>query len=226
MFSSQAKKDKQLLAQAALTYVRGHEIIGIGTGSTANAFIEALADHATHLEGAVASSKETEALLKKYRIPVLDLNSVGTLPIYIDGADKFVRHGYLLKGGGGALTREKICAAAAKQFICIADGSKQETVLGHFPVVIEVIPMARSLVARAIVALGGNPVYRAGVVTDNGHVIIDAHDLDLTDPPKMAAIINNIAGVVAHGLFADKESSATTILTTSHNKVITIDCMV
>ena len=223
MFSSQAKKDKKLLAEAALSYVQGHDIIGVGTGSTANAFIEALATQASHLEGAVASSKATEDLLKKHGIAVIDLNTLGSLPVYIDGADKFVDHGYLLKGGGGALTREKICAAAAEQFICIADGSKQEKILGHFPVVIEVIPMARSLVARAIVTLGGNPAYRAGFQTDNGNVIIDAHDLDLTDPPALSDKLNNIAGVVAHGLFADKSTTANLILTTDGGQVKTIE---
>jgi ribose 5-phosphate isomerase A len=220
MFGKTNKRDKQLVADAAIEYVKNHDIIGVGTGSTTNYFIEALAKRATHLEGAVASSLATEKLLKKHRIPVLDLNSVGELPVYVDGADAFVDHGYLLKGGGGALTREKICAAAAKQFICIADGSKRQEVLGNFPVVVEVIPMARSLVARALVALGANPVYRTGYKTDNGNVIIDAHDLDLTDPIAMAQTLNNITGVVAHGLFA--KLSADVILTTNNHTLETI----
>ena len=220
MLSLKQNKEKKLLAEAALAYIKGHDIIGVGTGSTANAFIDLLAKHAPHIEGAVASSLETEKRLKKYNIPVLDLNNVGELPIYIDGADAFVNHGYCLKGGGGALTREKICAAAAKQFICIADGSKQRNILGNFPVVIECLPMARSLIARAMVKLGGNPDYRAGYKTDNGNIILDVHDLDLTDPPKMESIINDLAGVVSNGIFA--KEAADIILTTDagHLKVI------
>lgn len=222
MFKSKQTKAKQLLAEAAMEYIKGHSIIGVGTGSTANAFIEQLAKHKSQLEGAVASSLATEKLLKQHGIQVLDLNTVGELPVYIDGADVFVDHGYLLKGGGGALTREKICAAAAKQFVCLADGSKQKNILKDFPVVIEVIPMARSLVARKIVEMGGAPEYRAGYKTDNGNIILDVFNLDLVDPIKIEADINNIPGVVANGIFG--KQSANVILTTDNNKLITIHC--
>lgn len=220
MFQSKQSKEKKLLAEAALEYIQGHDIIGVGTGSTANAFIDALANSGTKLEGAVASSIETENRLKKAGIRILDLNTLDELPVYIDGADIFVQHGYLLKGGGGALTREKICAAAAKQFVCIADGSKQKDILGSFPVVVEVIPMARSYVAREIVKLGGNPDYRAGFKTDNGNAILDVHDLNLLDPLQMETNINNIAGVVCNGIFA--KESADVILTTQDGQVTTI----
>jgi ribose 5-phosphate isomerase A len=221
MFHSKQSKEKKLLAEAALDYIKGYDIIGVGTGSTANAFIDALAKNNIKLEGAVASSIETEKRLKKAGFPVIDLNTVDELPVYIDGADIFVEHGYLLKGGGGALTREKICAAAAKQFVCLADGSKQKNILGGFPIVVEVIPMARSFVARELVKLGGNPDYRAGFKTDNGNVILDVYDLDLLDPPKVESLINNIPGVICNGIFAKK--SANIILTTKNSQTLIIE---
>jgi len=221
MFSSKQSKEKKLLAQAALEYVQGHNIIGVGTGSTANAFIDALASSDIKLTGAVASSIETEKRLKKAGIPILDLNNLNGLPVYIDGADVFVEHGYCLKGGGGALTREKICAAAADKFICIADGSKQKQILGNFPVVVEVIPMARSFVARELVKLGGQPDYRVGFKTDNGNVILDVHGLNLLDPLKVEEKINSIPGVVCNGIFS-KEYAAI-ILTTADGLVKVIN---
>ena len=163
MFSRKSMNQKKQLAQAALDYVKGNDIIGIGTGSTVNEFIDALADIKGHIEAAVASSTQTEKRLRKIGIDIIDLNIVNQLPVYIDGADEFVSQGYLIKGGGGALTREKICAAASKQFICLADSSKQKSVLGSFPVAIEVIPMARSHVARTLVKMGANPIYRVGL---------------------------------------------------------------
>jgi ribose 5-phosphate isomerase A len=193
---------KHNAAKAAMAYVKNHEIIGVGTGSTVNFFIDALAQIKGQIEACVASSKATEARLKSHNIPVYDLNAVGTLPIYVDGADEFNKHGYLIKGGGGALTREKICVACAKEFICITDTSKQVDLLGTFPLPIEVIPMARSYVARHIVTIGGDPVYREGVVTDNGNVILDVYNMKITDPIELELKLNNIVGVVTNGLFA------------------------
>ena len=221
MFQSKQTKEKKLLAKAALDYIHGHDIIGVGTGSTVNAFIDALCEHNIQLQGVVASSLETEKRLKQAGIAIVDLNTLDCLPVYIDGADAFVEHGYLLKGGGGALTREKICVAAAKQFICIADSSKQKDVLGEFPVVVEVIPMARSFVAREMVKLGGNPNYRAGFKTDNGNSLLDVYGLDLIDPPKMENMINNIAGVVCHGIFAKERAHI--ILTIKNSQIFRIN---
>lgn len=220
MFQSQQTKEKKLLAHAALDYIQGHDIIGVGTGSTVSAFIDAMSEHNMKLEGVIASSLETEKRLKNAGFRIIDLNTIDTLPVYIDGADAFVEHGYLLKGGGGALTREKICAAAAKQFVCIADSSKRKDVLGEFPVVVEVIPMARSFVARELVKLGGNPVYRAGFKTDNGNSLLDVYGLDLIDPPSMESLINNIPGVVCHGIFA--KEMADVILTFVNGSIKTI----
>ncbi len=193
---------KQAVAAAALEYVQAGEVIGVGTGSTANAFIDALAAIKHKIEGAVASSVTTAERLKKHGIPVLELNETGDLSLYVDGADEATKHLRLIKGGGGALTREKIVAGASRKFVCIADESKLVDVLGAFPLPIEVIPMARSFVARAIVKLGGEPVLRAGFITDNGNVILDVHGLKIMEPAKLEAELNNIPGVVTNGLFA------------------------
>jgi ribose 5-phosphate isomerase A len=193
---------KQKVAQAALEYVRGVGIVGVGTGSTVKHFINYLADLKGDIEGAVSSSEMSTAQLKEVGIPVLDLNAVGTLDVYVDGADEVTPHKHMIKGGGGALTREKIIAAASKKFVCIADETKCVDVLGKFPLPIEVIPMARSYVAREMVKLGGQPVWRENFITDNHNVILDVHNLDILDPIEMEKIINNITGVVTVGIFA------------------------
>jgi ribose 5-phosphate isomerase A len=193
---------KRLVGEAALDHVRPDSIIGVGTGSTVNCFIEALIKSGIRVEAAVSSSEATTRLLQAGGIEVVDLNQTGGLDVYIDGADEFDAHRRLIKGGGGALTREKIVAAASKTFVCIADQSKQVGVLGAFPLPIEVIPLARSLVARKMVALGGQPEWREGFTTDNGNWILDVHNLDLVDPVGMEKTINNLAGVVTCGLFA------------------------
>lgn len=193
---------KKAAALAAIDYVETGTVIGVGTGSTANHFIDALARIKGRIEGAVASSNATAERLKKAGIPVLDLNDVGELPLYVDGADEATRHLHLIKGGGGALTREKIVAAASRKFVCIADESKLVEVLGKFPLPIEVIPMARSYVARELVKLGGTPVWRQGFVTDNGNVILDVHHLRILNPVELEERLDHIAGVVTNGLFA------------------------
>ncbi len=193
---------KQAVAEAALTYVEAGTIIGVGTGSTANFFIDALARIKNRIDGTVASSLATEKRLKSHGIPVLELNEVDGLSVYVDGADESNHYLQLIKGGGGALTREKIVAAASRKFVCIADESKLVDMLGAFPLPIEVIPMARSFVAREMVKLGGKPVYREGFTTDNGNVIIDVHNLEIMEPAKLEAELNNIPGVVTNGLFA------------------------
>ncbi|HEX6591677.1 MAG TPA: ribose-5-phosphate isomerase RpiA [Moraxellaceae bacterium] len=193
---------KKAVAEAALAYVERGEILGVGTGSTANFFIDALAPIRDDIPGAVASSKATAERLQKIGIEVLDLNSVGSISVYVDGADEIDAGLAMIKGGGAALTREKIVAAVSKKFICICDGSKKVDRLGTFPLPIEVIPMARSYVARELVKLGGNPVYREGVVTDNGNVILDVWNLSIDVPRQMEERINNIVGVVTNGLFA------------------------
>jgi ribose 5-phosphate isomerase A len=193
---------KKAAAQAALAYVETGSIIGIGTGSTANHFIDLLAGIKGRIEGTVASSVASAERLKKHGIPVFDLNAVGDLSLYVDGADESSRHLHLIKGGGGALTREKIVAAASKMFVCIADETKLVDVLGKFPLPVEVIPMARSYVARQIVKLGGQPVLREGFTTDNGNVILDVHNLKIMNPVELEAKLNNIVGVVTNGLFA------------------------
>lgn len=193
---------KKAAAQAALDYVETGTIIGIGTGSTANHFIDLLAGIKGRIEGTVASSVASAERLKKHGIPVFDLNAVGDLSLYVDGADESSRHLHLIKGGGGALTREKIVAAASKKFVCIADESKLVDVLGKFPLPVEVIPMARSYVARQIVKLGGQPVLREGFTTDNGNVILDVHNLKIMNPVELEGKLNNIVGVVTNGLFA------------------------
>ena len=193
---------KKAAAKAALDYVEADTIIGIGTGSTANHFIDLLAGIKGRIEGTVASSVASAERLKKHGIPVFDLNAVGDLSLYVDGADESSHHLHLIKGGGGALTREKIVAAASKMFVCIADESKLVDVLGKFPLPVEVIPMARSYVARQIVKLGGQPVLREGFTTDNGNVILDVHNLRILNPVELEGKLNNIVGVVTNGLFA------------------------
>jgi len=193
---------KKAVAKAALDYIEAGTIVGVGTGSTANHFIDFLATIKGKIEGTVASSVASADRLKQHGIPVFDLNAVGNLSVYVDGADESNRHLHLVKGGGGALTREKIVAAASKKFVCIADESKLVDVLGQFPLPVEVIPMARSYVARELVKLGGRPVLRDGFTTDNGNVILDVHDLQILNPVELEAKLNNIVGVVTNGLFA------------------------
>ena len=192
---------KRRAAQAALEYVDGG-IIGVGTGSTVNHFIDFLATIKGQIEGAVSSSEASTERLKIHDIPVLDLNFAGELDLYVDGADESNHQLQLIKGGGGALTREKIVAGASKKFVCIADGSKLVEVLGAFPLPVEVIPMARSHVARQLVKLGGTPVWREGFVTDNGNLILDVQNLEIAEPLKLEQDINGIAGVVTVGIFA------------------------
>ncbi len=197
---------KQAVAQAAVDFILpkldAKSVIGVGTGSTANCFIDALAQHKMAFDGAVASSEATAARLKGHGIPVYELNNVSDLEFYVDGADESDAHLNLIKGGGAALTREKIVAAVARTFICIADASKLVPVLGHFPLPVEVIPMARSYVARQLVTLGGDPVYREGVKTDNGNIILDVFNLSISNPAELESQINAIVGVVTNGLFA------------------------
>jgi len=201
---------KQAVAAAALEYIKPHlesdMIIGIGTGSTANMFIDALATVKTQFDGTVASSEASAQRLRDHGIAVYDLNAVDGIDFYIDGADESDHQLNLIKGGGAALTREKIVAAVAKKFICIADDSKLVSVLGEFPLPVEVIPMARSHVGREIVKLGGDPVYREGVVTDNGNIIIDVFDFAIAKPFETEQALNNIVGVVTNGLFAARSA--------------------
>jgi len=192
---------KKQAAEAALTYVKGG-VIGVGTGSTVNHFIDALATVKSRIEGAVSSSEASSVRLAAHGIPVFDLNAVGELSLYVDGADETNAQFQLIKGGGGALTREKIVAAASQKFVCIGDETKLVKVLGAFPLPVEVIPMARSYVARELVKLGGTPIWREGFVTDNGNVILDVRHLEITDPIQMEQQINNLAGVVTVGIFA------------------------
>ena len=210
---SDQKSLKQQAAVAALKFIQDDDIIGVGTGSTIQYFIEALGTMKSKIKGAVASSKATETQLKKQGISLCDLNADGPLPLYVDGADEFNPYKQLIKGGGGALTREKIIAAASKTFICVVDESKEVNVLGNFPLPIEVIPMARAYVARALVKLGASPAYRENFTTDNGNVILDVHNLDLTDPVAMEQRINNITGVVTNGLFAMRPADKILIAT-------------
>ena len=193
---------KKKVAEAALPYAKGVSVIGVGTGSTTNHFIDMLADLKADIEGAVSSSEMTTARLKKVGIPVLDLNAAGELDLYVDGADEVNAHLQLIKGGGGALTREKIIAGASRQFVCIVDQSKYVPVLGKFPLPVEVIPMARSYVAREMVKLGGQPQWREGFVTDNGNQVLDVWNLEIENPVEMERQINNITGVVTVGIFA------------------------
>jgi ribose 5-phosphate isomerase A len=197
-----SQNEKRLAGEAALRYVESGAVIGVGTGSTVAFFIDALASMKNDIQGAVSSSEQSTRQLKSHGIEVLDLNAVGPLDIYIDGADECDPHRRLIKGGGAALTREKIIAAASKKFVCIMDSSKQVDVLGAFPLPVEVIPMARSHVGREISSLGGNPVWRDGVVTDNGNWILHVHGWRIVDPVGMEARLNQIVGVVTCGLFA------------------------
>ncbi|MEN9449582.1 MAG: ribose-5-phosphate isomerase [Pseudomonadota bacterium] len=198
---------KSKAAQAALDHIKVGSILGIGSGSTVNYLITALADIKHKLEGVVAASVETEKRLKQFNIPVLDLNSAGELALYIDGADEVNPQLQLIKGGGGALTREKIIAAASKDFICIVDESKYVGVLGQKSLPVEVIPMGRSYVARELVKLGGFPIYREKFITDNGNIILDTQHWDFTDPIKLERLLNNIPGVVCNGLFAQRPAN-------------------
>jgi len=193
---------KKAVAMAALDYVEMGSIVGVGTGSTANFFIDGLATIKGKIDGTVASSVASADRLKGHGIRVLDLNEAGQLGLYVDGADESNRFLHLVKGGGGALTREKIVAAASEKFVCIADESKLVDVLGKFPLPVEVIPMAQSYVAREIAKMGGRPVLRDGFTTDNGNIILDVHDLEILEPTKLEQQLNNVAGVVTNGLFA------------------------
>ncbi|OUR60982.1 ribose 5-phosphate isomerase A [Colwellia sp. 39_35_sub15_T18] len=195
---------KKAAAIKALEFIENDTIVGVGTGSTVNHFIDALATIKNKITGAVSSSEESSKRLIAHGIEVFDLNSVDNLDVYIDGADEITKHKSMIKGGGAALTREKIVAAVAKKFICIADSSKQVELLGDFPLPVEVIPMARSYVARELVKLGGDPVYRQGVITDNGNVILDVYNLSIIDPKALEIAINAVVGVVTNGLFAQR----------------------
>lgn len=195
---------KLAVARAAIKYVVDDAYIGVGTGSTADLFIDELAKIRHRIKGAVASSVRSEQRLKSHGIQVDELNNVGDLPVYIDGADEVTEHGAMIKGGGGALTREKIVAAASRKFVCIVDGSKLVPVLGKYPLPVEVIPMARSYVARQLLLLGGQPAWRTGFTTDNGNVILDVHGLGITNPVEMESRIRAITGVVTVGLFAQR----------------------
>lgn len=197
---------KKAAAEAALRHVDPDAVLGVGTGSTVNFFIDALEPLRHRLKGAVSSSQASTQRLQALGIPVLDLNDVDDIPVYVDGADEVNLHLEMIKGGGGALTREKIIAAVARRFICITDASKLVDRLGAFPLPVEVIPMARSYVARELVKLGGRPAYRVGVVTDNGNHILDVSGLDLSVPPQVEERINNITGVVTNGLFARRSA--------------------
>ena len=215
---------KQAVAQAAADYVAVNapegSVIGVGTGSTANFFIDALAPLKARYRGAVASSEATKKRLEGHGITVFDLNEVEHIPVYVDGADEIDAGLNMIKGGGGALTREKIVAAVATTFVCIADGSKLVDTLGKFPLPVEVIPMASAYVARELVKLGGRPQQRAGFVTDNGNLILDVHDLSITDPKALEAQINQITGVVTNGLFAIRPANV--LLLGTHEGVKTI----
>ena len=205
---------KKAVAQAALQYVQYDTVVGVGTGSTVNCFIDELASIKDKITGAVSSSQASTERLEAAGIEVFELNNVDSLGIYVDGADEVTEHKHMIKGGGAALTREKIVAAVADTFVCIVDDSKQVPLLGKFPLPVEVIPMARSYVARELVKLGGDPVYRQGVVTDNGNVILDVHNLEILNPRELEATINNIVGVVTNGIFATRGADVVLSATT------------
>ena len=211
---------KQAAAEAAIRYVDDGSVVGVGTGSTADFFIAALSKIKHRIDGAVASSEGTAAKLKGLGIAVYDLNSVKDLPLYVDGADEITPHLAMIKGGGGALTREKIVAAVARKFICIADQSKRVDVLGKFPLPVEVIPMARSHVGREIVLLGGQPAWRQGFTTDNGNWILDVHHMSITNPAELEAALNHITGVVTNGLFARRGADVLLLGTPSGVEII------
>jgi ribose 5-phosphate isomerase A len=201
-----ATEKKRRAAEAAVRYIDVGMVLGIGTGSTVSQLIEVLQDRKIRLSGAVSSSRQTSEKLRAAGIPELELNTSGDLNLYIDGADEATVDGALIKGGGAALTREKVIAAASKRFVCIIDDSKLAPILGGFPLPVEVIPMARSYVARQLVKLGGQPVWREGILTDNGNPILDVHNLKITDPQSLESAINEIAGVVTVGLFARRRA--------------------
>ena len=213
---------KQAVAKAAITHVSMGCIVGVGTGSTANYFIDELGKIKHKIDGAVASSEASAQRLRKHGIEVHDLNNVADLPVYVDGADEITRHLAMIKGGGGALTREKIVAAVARKFICIADQSKLVDVLGRFPLPVEVIPMARSYVARELVRLGGQPALRQGFTTDNGNVILDVHNLNIMNPPELESALNQITGVVTNGLFARRGADILLLGTESGVQTLTV----
>lgn len=215
-----ADRKKQLAAAAAVEYIRDDTVIGIGTGSTVNLLIDEMAARKLRIRGVVSSSEASTARLKHHHFEVLELNDAGDLDLYIDGADESDRQLRLIKGGGAALTREKIVAAASRRFVCIADDSKLVDVLGVFPLPIEVIPMARSYVARELVKLGGQPIWRDGVVTDNGNQIIDVHRLRITDPIGLETTLNQIAGIVTVGLFARRPADVLILGTDSGTKTL------
>jgi ribose 5-phosphate isomerase A len=217
-----AQQKKRRAAEAAIPYIEEDMVLGIGTGSTVAELIDALQAHKIRIQGAISSSHGTSERLHAARIPQLDLNSVGDLDLYIDGADEADARGMLIKGGGAALTREKIVAAASRKFVCIIDDTKLVEVLGASPLPVEVIPMARSYVARQLVKLGGQPVWREGVVTDNGNVILDVHRLPLTDPMAIEDAVNGIVGVVTVGLFAHR--GADVLLVAGDAEVRTLRC--
>ena len=211
---------KQAVAREAIKYVVGDAVVGVGTGSTASFFIDELAKMKNRIAGAVASSERSAERLKGHGIRLLDLNSVDDLPVYIDGADEITEHLAMIKGGGGALTREKIVAAVAKKFVCIADESTVVPVLGKFPLPVEVIPMARSYVARQLVRLGAQPKLREGFITDNGNIVLDAWGLSIVNPVDLEATLNNIVGVVTNGLFARRSADVLLLGTKSGVRTI------
>jgi ribose 5-phosphate isomerase A len=217
-----SREKKRRAAQAAIPYIKSGMVLGIGTGSTVNELIDVLKDRKIQLSGAVSSSRQTSEKLKAAQIPELDLNGAGDLTLYIDGADQATADGVLIKGGGAALTREKVVAAAATRFVCIIDDSKLVPVLGSFPLPVEVIPMARAYVARQLMKLGGRPVWREGVTTDNGNIILDVHDLRLLDPRGFESTANQIAGVVTVGLFAHRRADV--LIVAGEAGVQTLDC--
>ncbi len=214
-------EQKQLVAQEAIKYVVEDDYVGVGSGSTANYFIDELAKIKRRIRGAVATSIRTAERLQRHGIPLVELTSVNELPVYIDGADETTEHGAMIKGGGGALTREKIVAAVAKQFVCIVDQSKLVGVLGGFPLPVEVIAMARSHVAHELVKLGGHPQLRPNFLTDNGNIILDVEDMRILNPAELELKINNIVGVVTNGLFAQR--GADVILVGTNQGVRTLD---
>ncbi len=216
---TQDEKKKQV-AEAALAYVEDDTIVGVGTGSTVNFFIEYLASIKHRIDGAVSSSDATEALLKQHNIPVLNLNSANDIPVYIDGADEATKYLNLIKGGGGALTREKIVAAVSKKFVCIIDETKMVDVLGTFPLPIEVIPMAQSYIAREITKLGGQPILREGFTTDNGNIILDVHNLSILKPVELEQELNQLVGVVCNGLFSQRPADVLLVASDSGVQIL------
>ncbi|HUX90126.1 MAG TPA: ribose-5-phosphate isomerase RpiA [Gallionellaceae bacterium] len=213
---------KLAVAKAAIAYIPEDCIVGVGTGSTANFFIDELGKIKHKIRGAVASSEASAKRLKGHGIDVLSLNDAGELPVYVDGADEITRHMHMIKGGGGALTREKIVAAASKKFICLCDASKLVDVLGKFPLPVEVIPMARSYVARELVKLGGHPKLREGFTTDNGNIILDVHGMQILNPVELETALNHLAGVVTNGLFARRGADVLLLGTTTGVQTITL----